>query len=85
MEGGGFLKNKARRRSNKEGIDRISLYNCIIAESVQDSRDLASYIKARRGPAGSSLIISYNHTYTKTKKPCLSARTPPRSPSAAPL
>jgi hypothetical protein len=37
----------------------------IIAESVHDSWDLASYIKAGRGPAGSSLIISYNHAYTK--------------------
>jgi hypothetical protein len=58
-----ILKNKSRIHRIRKGYIKS---HYIIVESVKDSRDLASYITARRGPAGSYLIITYNHTHTKT-------------------
>jgi hypothetical protein len=57
-----ILKKQGKETLNKQRIDQILLY---LVESVQDSRDMASYIKARRGLAGFYLIIVYNHTHTK--------------------
>jgi hypothetical protein len=53
MEIGEFFKCKTRRYSNMEEVYRLL---CIVTESGQDSRDLASYIKARRG----LLDLSFN-------------------------
>jgi hypothetical protein len=58
MEGDIFLKYKTRKYSNREEVDRLL---CIVTESGQNSWDLASYIKVRRGMSDLSLNLPHIH------------------------